>query len=32
METIGAPLDWLGVNYYTRSNVAARPGQRHGRR
>ena len=25
MEAIGAPLDWLGVNYYTRSNVAADP-------
>ena len=25
MEAIGAPLDWIGVNYYTRSNVAADP-------
>jgi beta-glucosidase len=25
MDTIGAPLDWLGVNYYTRANLAADP-------
>ncbi|TCD13778.1 GH1 family beta-glucosidase [Oricola cellulosilytica] len=25
METIGAPLDWLGVNYYTRSNLRHLP-------
>ena len=22
-DTIGAPLDWVGLNYYTRSNIAA---------
>ncbi|QYZ71524.1 GH1 family beta-glucosidase [Neotabrizicola shimadae] len=26
MATIGQPLDWLGVNYYTRHRVAAAPG------
>lgn len=25
MEAIGAPIDWLGVNYYTRSNLAHDP-------
>ncbi len=26
MALIGAPIDWLGINYYTRSIVAAAPG------
>ena len=26
MNTIGQPIDWLGVNYYTRHTVAANPG------
>ncbi len=26
MATISAPIDWLGVNYYTRRRVAADPG------
>jgi beta-glucosidase len=25
LETIGVPLDWLGVNYYTRSNLKQDP-------
>ncbi|MCI5075152.1 GH1 family beta-glucosidase [Oricola sp.] len=25
LETIGTPIDWLGVNYYTRSNIAHDP-------
>lgn len=25
LQVIGQPIDWLGVNYYTRSNIAADP-------
>ncbi|WP_223477314.1 GH1 family beta-glucosidase [Oricola indica] len=25
LDAIGAPIDWLGVNYYTRSNIAHDP-------